>query len=583
MRIHTNIRGLLVRPLTAAALALTAIPLVQASDYESVVLRDRPLAYYRLNDTTPHRAATATNSGSLGAAGNGAYFPGTQNQVPGALAGSSDTAAGYTAIDQVSCDGGVPTIVPFRSELNTATFSVEAWLKPTLDGLGNAQCPLYNRKEVAVLTGWAIYQRGQTAGWNFRGYNGVDANRSIDITGGPYAVGAWSHLVLTFDGSVAKLYVNGVLAGSQSGVTNYVPNTDPISFCVGGFASGTENPFIGSMDEVALYKTALTGAQVTAHYQNGNNAARTTPYESLIVADGAVEYLRLNEPARNVVANLGSLGAASNGTYVNTTNGLPGPQYPAYAGFATNNVGTSFDGATSYLELGNPAGLNFSGPITLEAWVQPGSSQYFTDADILAHGFNLMDDPASAEVVLRIEYGNYQILSLDEGGPHGVAFAAPLDDFGTVGWVHLVGTYDGSRWNLYRNGVLEATTLDVTGAVPVTNANWAIGARGRWKNGPGYPTAGQDRVFYGGIDEVAIYNHALTQGQVAAHYSIGLAGVHPLKIRRTNASVTLEWATGTLQQADAVTGPYTNVPGAVTPYEVPPDDIAARKFYRLKF
>lgn len=73
-------------------------------------------------------------------------------------------------------------------------------------------------------------------------------------------------------------------------------------------------------------------------------------------------------------------------------------------------------------------------------------------------------------------------------------------------------------------------------------------------------------MFYGGIDEVAIYNHALTPGQVAAHYSIGLAGMHPLTIRLTNASVTLEWATGTLQQADAVTGPYTNVPGAVTPY-----------------
>lgn len=550
--------------------------------YQAQVLSDSPVVYYRLNDFLPPVVEVATNSGSLGSATAGTHFPGMMHRVPGAIVGDSDTAAGYWAIDESSTDGGVPTRFDYNPALNTSVFSVEAWLKPTIDGAGNGQCPLYNRKEDAPRTGWVFFQRPSTVdggsglGWNFRVYNGVDTSRSIDITGGGgYVIGNWYHVVATYDGAIGRLYVNGVQVASQNVVGSYAPNTDTIQFCVGGYFDGSQNPFTGSIDEVALYTNALSSAQILAHYQNGINASRTTPYPALILSDNPVQYLRLNEPAYNVTTNTGSLGASGIAYFVNLPTDQTGPQPPSDLGFEPTNNAGSFNAFNTYVEMGNPAGLNFGGQVTVEAWIMPALAQN-SDAYIVAHGGN---DTFSAEDALRIEGNQYQILSYDGVG-HEAVFTIPDGDLGGGYWVHLVGTYDGANWNLYRNGILVATTPDATGILPVANANWAIGARGRWKYALGYPTGGQDRQFNGGIDEVAIYNHALSASRIAAHYSAGLGGSNPIMINPSGATGTLTWPFGTLQEATVVTGPYTDV--AVTSPYTPPAG-PTKKFYRLKF
>lgn len=566
---------------TSSIAALSVLDLPQG--VSGAVLSDLPLAYYRLNAPGPLVTEVANNSGSLGAAGNGTHFPGMTHQVAGALAGSTDTAAGYTGIDKQSCDGGVPTRVPFNAAFNTSTFTVEAWLKPTISGTANAQTPLYNRKEDSPRTGWVIFQRaGSTQptggndqpsdrGWNFRAYNGVDTSRSIDLTGGSYTVGQWSHLVITFDGSTATMYVNGAPVASQGVVGSYAPNTSDIQFCVGGYFDASQNPFTGSIDEVALYGVALTDVQVMAHYSNGTSASRSTPYETLVATDGAIEYFRLNEPALNVALNYGSLGSLANGSHANTLIGAAGPEAPVFPGFEATNHAVSFNGTNSYIELENPSGLNFTGPLTLEAWVLPNASQNF-ESYILAHGGN---DDFSGETILRLENGVYQIASNNGGA----GFPAPAGDLGGGHWVHLAGTWDGSNWHLYRNGVSVASSPDNSGPYLVNNANWAIGARGRWKRETGLVDAGQDtRMFNGYIDEAAIYGYALTPGQIQAHYA---KSVQPLAITDAGGQVTITWPLGTLQQSDNVTGTYTDLVGATSPYHPPVGP--AKKFYRVKF
>ena len=62
-------RSLVARRISAPMLALLAISLTRAADYQSAVLNDGPQAYYRFNDDTS-RSLINKNSGSLGAAGN---------------------------------------------------------------------------------------------------------------------------------------------------------------------------------------------------------------------------------------------------------------------------------------------------------------------------------------------------------------------------------------------------------------------------------------------------------------------------------------------------------------------------------
>jgi PKD repeat protein len=53
-----------------------------------------------------------------------------------------------------------------------------------------------------------------------------------------------------------------------------------------------------------------------------------------------------------------------------------------------------------------------------------------------------------------------------------------------------------------------------------------------------------------------------------------------LTIQRLGTQVQLSWTNGTLQSATVVTGPYTNITGAVSPYTLPPSEAA--RFFRVK-
>jgi hypothetical protein len=138
---------------------------------------------------------------------------------------------------------------------------------------------------------------------------------------------------------------------------------------------------------------------VLAHYMNGTNASRGQSYSSLVQADGPVTYLRLNEPAVNVAPNSGTLGPAADGVYdAFVEKGRSGPRS---AGFEAANTAPLFNGANSFVELRNPPALNFTGPITLEAWLQPAITPAAPGGfgNIVAHGY----DEDFNEVALRVD------------------------------------------------------------------------------------------------------------------------------------------------------------------------------------
>lgn len=162
-----------------------------------------------------------------------------------------------------------------------------------------------------------------------------------------------------------------------------------------------------------------------------------------------------------------------------------------------------FNGKSSWVTLDNPEKLNFSGQITIAAWIHARSN---TDTlNIVAHGpvdKSKSGDPSKSMVFLRIRDGKYQFGSWD-GSDHFASAAIPKEDARTA--IHLVGVYDGKTWRLYRNGLKIALHHDKIGAVKV-DAPWAIGS---------HPSGKKD-FFFGAIDEVCIYNRGLTAREVAS-------------------------------------------------------------------
>ena len=228
-------------------------------------------------------------------------------------------------------------------------------------------------------------------------------------------------------------------------------------------------------------------------------------YQSTVLADNPVAFYALNpasDPAGvspDLTAN-GNDGSAFN---ITATNG-PSAFIPNAA---------AFDGADAAVDLGggaNPGLLNFSGPITLEAWVQSAPPSGYSGSqnvgNIIAKGYD--SSVNYAEIVLRVNgwYGDVYYGGSGNAGVSGGNFI--------TNWAHVVMSSDGTYNSLYVNGVLVQKTSDTSGAINFGDA---------FRIGTG-SADGTGRWFKGNISEVAIYNHGLTAGQVLAHYNMGMYG-----------------------------------------------------------
>jgi len=468
------------------------------ADYASTLSSYNPVAYWRLGETTqPPAANVAVNAGSLGTSAIGYYLGASTHPNPGALVGSSDTAASYDA------SAGTYTLVPYLPALNPAApFSAEVWLNPAVENApGALTCAISSGQFAAPRTGWLIYQ--SDTGWNLRMYNSNGAATSLNITGGGApSAGTWYHLVVAFDGVTAKLYVNGALAveGNPTGTPNYVPGASG-GLAIGGRADASFW-WNGSADEVAIYPSALSAGVVASHYSNGTSATPSTPYPTLVQADSPLAYYRLGEAAYTppttlpVAANLGSAGAAAAGSYnPGTTAGAPGPRPPAFSGFGAANAGIELSGSAGF--VGTPFQMNDLTEFTMVGWIKRGAVRssrggYFGQNDLLEFGD--ANGGSSFELWVNARGGN-------------IVGAYPFAD---GEWGQFVVTGNTTSTVVYANG-REVGRLSGTIESYGTSAFlFNIGGGGIFN------TAGD--FFRGSIDEVAVLPTALTAAQVQALY-----------------------------------------------------------------
>jgi len=518
--------------LMGAALLAGAASMVQAADYQSTVLSHNPLAYWRFNETATSPAIDTISDSSGGNSTGFAVGPVT-NGAPGRIGngvrfGNSANQGSYVsaAVD-----------IPWNATINPgAPFSVEAWVNPA-DPITDTTglCPLSSMSSyffAAARSGWLFYVNN-TGSVVFR--VGGENSYVAAPAGGAIGVGAWSHLVGTFDGTTVKVFVNGVQVASATAAAGFKPNgwtrlrlggTSLASN--GGPDSGSpgvgNRAWDGSVDEVAVYNYTLSSNTIAAHYAAA--ATNNAGYHAQILAGNPVGYWELEEPAYvppnpntyPTVANSGSAGAGANGTA--SVGVLAAQDGPAYGGFGGANKALNFSGvAGSLVPAGNPDSVSnlISTPLTLLAWVKP--SELGDWRTIISHGY----DDAFVETYLRIGdvidwEGNipadpntayYEIGATSDASTYNSAtFPVPSGDVGN--WVFIAGTWDGANWNLYRNGLLVAQYADPVGPVGVT-IPWSVGSRGN-------PSDLFGMRFAGTIDEPAIFGTALSPADIQALY-----------------------------------------------------------------
>ncbi|KGE13939.1 LamG-like jellyroll fold domain-containing protein [Sphingobacterium deserti] len=187
-----------------------------------------------------------------------------QGSAPTFTSGNRFGVIGHTA----SFGGAGGLVIPDHAALNfgSGNFSVSLWVKTSSS----------NRMMLWQESGRNGAGDNQT--WLRLGDNTSDRKirfAAEDATGGfilnserSVANGAWQHVVCVREGTRSLLYVNGVLA--REGTTNsvkVVSNAGQFKIALQESATGFNNYFTGELDDLAVYRKALSAAEVRALFE----------------------------------------------------------------------------------------------------------------------------------------------------------------------------------------------------------------------------------------------------------------------------------------------------------------------------
>jgi Concanavalin A-like lectin/glucanases superfamily len=177
--------------------------------------------------------------------------------VDGAFQGAAlpvwvDAPAGYRGEGTNALDFSGANYASFGAGLYLPAFSIASWLYPTsFTDYGNIVC------RGAADRNYSLYLTQTTGTLNLYATQGGSA--SVLTTAAPLAQNHWSFICGSYDGSTAKIYLDGVL--SASATWNISPdNAGPLQL---GTAHGdTTNGFIGIIGETRIYDRALAPSEV---------------------------------------------------------------------------------------------------------------------------------------------------------------------------------------------------------------------------------------------------------------------------------------------------------------------------------
>jgi hypothetical protein len=222
-----------------------------AEAYSALILRDRPLAFWRLDDVSRRTARDSTGRYP------GTYIGGPSGGQP--LSGSLGIATNFDGVDDhVTADS-------LTQVSSWAGYAMEVWVRLSKE-TNEEHIVAFNTAQGG--NGPAILHDQPTRKFKFRDCEGKECaqvfSKTIPTLGVPY------HVVVSVDpNGQGSFYVNGVLQDTFA--TTHLPPSNGL-FTIGGeYDTGptAESFFTGEIGDVAIYAHPLDAATIQAHYQAG--------------------------------------------------------------------------------------------------------------------------------------------------------------------------------------------------------------------------------------------------------------------------------------------------------------------------
>lgn len=435
------------------------------------------VGYWSLNEGTGLIANDSSGNGNKGTT--------TPSTAPTWVAGKRGGALKFDGVDDKITLGNISAF----NFSYTLPFTLSAWVKPS--ALGSI--------------GGIITKYGTTAGtrqyaMNIRSTGTIQCLREVVpfnvFSTTVLQIDRWYHVSCVYNGSTMSLYINGQSDATPVSLGSVSPINENVN--IGNSENGDN--FSGSVDEARIYNRALSATEIANLYRQTETKINSSQNDRL--TNGLVGLWSFNGPDYDISSTTAeALDRSGQGNHGNAIGG-PVP--------TIGKVGQAlkFDGVDDYVDMGLRPSLDNLTQLSVCAWVKPAS---ITTDDIIitkriSHGFQLFRDDVGAGgsdlysfFVQSSASPNNRIESASNTTPVGV-------------WTHVCGTFlagSATGLNLYINGVSAATPVTTASVVDSggTGVDLTIG------NASGY--------FDGSLDEIRIYDRALTAAEVKQLYNLG--------------------------------------------------------------
>ena len=238
-----------------------------ASAYRAAVLAGSPLVYWTLDDD----GTAGVSSKAYDLSGNGhattLSAAGVTLRATGALTGNAgsdqNAAARFTSTSSGSADAGD---ILDAQLLGTSAFTIESWVKPTSAALDKNRHYVVSKADTGSNYAVAVYVRN--SGIGFIRQSAVSRATDSAFCAAFLPTTGFSHVVVTYDGAAMRIYLNGSLCATKPS-TRSLPNSATTDALRIGrtYATATSSYFDGTIDEVAIYGSALDAGTILAHYR----------------------------------------------------------------------------------------------------------------------------------------------------------------------------------------------------------------------------------------------------------------------------------------------------------------------------
>jgi len=355
----------------------------------------------------------------------------------------------------------------------TDNFTLSAWIKSSVDNTR-----ILARRTAAAGTQWDFYL--QATSGSLALYDGT----AIRGSGVSLIDNKWHLATVVINGANSQFYVDGSKAGAVFTPTISAKSVDTE---IGSYGGGTSK-MNGAIDDVRIYNYALSADEVANLYvSTKQNISRGLPRL------GLVGYWNMNADDiggnGSTTTTFDKSGQGNHGTFYGFHSSMPPTSTPGKIAEAID-----FDGSNGYIDLGN----------TMDTFG-------FVDKTICAW---FKTEEIKQAFIVALPYTKYY-LSLDSGKIAVTTYDTTYNvlkttwSYKTNQWYHVCGILesDTNRY-LYINGALDIS--DTYGSIATTaNLYSAIGDKGLSGNG---------QYFNGQLDEVMIYNRALSAEEVQDLY-----------------------------------------------------------------